>query len=303
MIYTVTFNPAIDYVVFLDELSPGEVNRTKRESLQFGGKGINVSVMLKRLGVDSVALGFVAGFTGDAVENYLKGEGVRCDFVRLPVGQTRINVKVKAKEETEINGQGPMIDARAIEQLYQKLDKMQAGDILVLAGSIPSSMPQNTYEQILARYADKGIRFVVDAAKDLLTRCLKYKPYLIKPNHIELAELFGRQTLSQYAIIDCAARLQEQGAQNVLVSMAGDGAVLLDENGCIHRIKAPQGKVINSVGAGDSMVAGFLAGAGSDYDTALLVGTACGSATAFSEGLAYGMQVENLIVELKAMGH
>ncbi len=298
MIYTVTFNPAIDYVVFLDGFLTGEVNRTRREAVQFGGKGVNVSVMLSRLGVESTALGFVAGFTGQALEQYLTQCGVRSDFIRLENGMTRINVKIKAGEETEINGQGPDIDDGALAALFEKLDHMQEGDTLVLAGSIPGTLPGDIYEQILSRYSEKGIQFVVDASKELLSNCVKYRPFLIKPNHLELGEIFSKVLTTDEEIVECARRLQEMGARNVLVSMAGDGAILVNETGAVRKIGVLKGKVVNSVGAGDSMLAGFIVGLDKGYEYALKLATACGGATAFSEGLGEKEQIDQFLEQL-----
>ena len=287
MVYTVTFNPALDYVVHTDKLDIGMTNRAISEQLYFGGKGINVSFVLRELGVENVALGFVAGFTGEALERELSNRGIDTDFVYLHDGFTRINVKIKSEFETEINGCGPNIDDESIQKLYAKLDALCDGDILVLAGSIPKSLPENMYEEILERLSDKKIKTVVDATGDLLKNVLKYKPFLIKPNNFELSELFGRELLTHEEIIECAAQLQREGAQNVLVSMAGDGAILLDAEGKTHFCPAAKGKVKNSVGAGDSMVAGFIAGCvNGDYEYALNLGTAAGGATAFSDGLA-----------------
>lgn len=297
MIYTVTFNPALDYVVRMDQLALGEVNRTVSEDVQLGGKGINVSWVLRELGHENVALGFVAGFTGKAIEDGLAAKGVATDFIHLPAGLTRINVKLKAGEETEINGKGPDISAEALEELYHKLDALGEGDVLVLAGSIPASMPSDVYESILARLEGKKVLCAVDATRDLLVNVLKYRPFVIKPNNHELGEIFGRTLTTDEEIRECAAKLQEQGARNVLVSMAGDGAMLLDENGGCHRLAAYKGKVKNSVGAGDSMVAGFLAGYldTGDYAQALRVGSAAGSATAFSDVLATRAEIEALL--------
>lgn len=288
MIYTVTFNPAVDYVVYVRDFESGAVNRTQEESIFFGGKGINVSTVLQRLGVDTVALGFLAGFTGAAIEQGLQQMGIRTDFIHLRQGLTRINVKIKASCETEINGQGPQISGEALEALFQKLEILRPGDMLVLAGSIPSSLPDTIYEQILRQLKDRQILPVVDATRDLLCQVLPYHPFLIKPNHIELGEIFGRVLKTEAEVRECALALQQKGARNVLVSMAAKGALLLDEKGGFHRIQAPPGKARNSVGAGDSMVAGFLAGylETGDYAHALRLGTAAGSATAFSEGLA-----------------
>lgn len=300
MIYTVTFNPAIDYVVELVSLNLGEVNRTTREYINFGGKGINVSRVLTNLGIDNVALGFVAGFTGEAIESGLNSVGVKTDFIKLPHGNTRINVKIKEVKESEINARGPQIPETAIEELFQKLDKLKKDDVLVLAGSIPTSLPADMYEKIMSRLVDKGVCFVVDATKDLLVKSLKYQPFLIKPNNHELGEIFGQVLKTDELIIYYAKELQKQGAKNVLISMAGDGAILVDEFGASHRIGTPKGKVVNSVGAGDSMVAGFCAGylEKGDYDYALKMGTAAGSASAFSEGLATKSEVMDLLKKI-----
>lgn len=299
MVYTVTFNPAIDYVVHTAEMRLGEVNRSSSEEMYFGGKGINVSIVLNELGTPSIALGFTAGFTGEAIENGIKAMGIKSDFVRLKTGNSRINVKIKAGEETELNGQGPHIDDEALEGLFVKLDKLSDGDTLVLAGSIPSSLPSDIYERIMQRLSDRKIRTVVDATNDLLLNVLKYKPFLIKPNNHELGEMFG-VTLSEDEEIERYARkLKDMGAINVLISMAGDGAMLIDENGKCHRCGVCKGKVRNSVGAGDSMVAGFLTGAqNGDYEYALKLGTAAGGATAFSDGLAVKTKIEELLAQL-----
>ena len=298
MIYTVTFNPAIDYVVRLDApLEVGEVNRAGGEDCVLGGKGINVSGVLAQLDCPSVALGFVAGETGAWLERGLEKQGLETDFVHLEQGMTRINVKIKAGQETELNGAGPDIPESAVRQLEEQLDALNENDILILAGSIPRSLPQDTYERLLARLQGKGVRAVVDATRDLLVNVLQYRPFLIKPNNHELGEIVGRELKTDAEIIAAARALQEKGACNVLVSMAGDGAILVDETGKVHRIGCPRGKVVNSVGAGDSMVAGFVAGwmqTGS-YDMALRLGTACGSATAFSLGLATREKIEELL--------
>ena len=301
MIYTVTFNPAIDYVVRLDApLEVGEVNRAQGEDCVLGGKGINVSGVLAQLDCPSVALGFVAGETGAWLERGLEKQGLETDFVHLEQGMTRINVKIKAGQETELNGAGPDIPESAVRQLEEQLDALNENDILILAGSIPRSLPQDTYERLLARLQGKGVRAVVDATRDLLVNVLQYRPFLIKPNNHELGEIVGRELKTDAEIIAAARALQEKGACNVLVSMAGDGAILVDETGKVHRIGCPRGKVVNSVGAGDSMVAGFVAGwmqTGS-YDMALRLGTACGSATAFSLGLATREKIEELLKQI-----
>ena len=300
MIYTVTFNPAIDYVVHFPRLQPGEINRNEAEEFQFGGKGINVSNVLRTLGFDTVALGFVAGFIGEGFEKGLSEMGLKNDLIHVKEGMTRINVKVKAAEETEINGIGPVITEADMEQLYEKLDRIGPEDLLVLSGSIPKCLPGDTYERIMARLDGRGIPIAVDATKDLLVNVLKYHPFLIKPNNHELGEIFGKVLKTDEEIADCARKLQEMGGRNILVSRAGDGALLLDENGRVHRIGCPKGKVLNSVGAGDSMVAGFLAGwlGKGDYDYALKLGTATGSATAFSIGLAEKPLIEQLLATL-----
>ena len=300
MVYTVTFNPAIDYVVHTGEMKLGSTNRSDREEMYFGGKGINVSIVLRELDIQSKALGFTAGFTGEAIENGLAEMGIDTDFVHLKNGNSRINVKIKSAEETELNGQGPDIDDEAVNKLFAKLDKLQDGDTLILAGSIPASLPSDIYEKILERLARKNIRTVVDATKDLLLNVLKYKPFLIKPNNHELGEMFGVVLKSDDEIVEYAKKLQVMGARNVLISMAGDGAILITETGEVHKIGVPKGTVVNSVGAGDSMVAGFTASYLKDHDymEALKRGTATGSATAFSEGLATSDKVEELYKQL-----
>ena len=296
MVYTVTFNPAIDYVVHTGEMKLGATNRSEREEMYFGGKGINVSIVLRELGIDSKALGFTAGFTGEAIEKGLADMGIDTDFVRLDSGNSRINVKIKSAEETELNGQGPDIDDKAISALFEKLDRLSDGDTLILAGSIPSTLPSDIYERILERISAKNIRVVVDATKDLLLNVLKYKPFLIKPNNHELGEMFGVTLESDEEIEKYARKLQDMGAVNVLISMAGDGAMLIDEFGKKHRCGVCRGSVKNSVGAGDSMVAGFTAGAiNGDYEYALKLGTAAGGATAFSDGLATKEKIAELL--------
>ena len=287
MIYTVTFNPAVDLVVSADHINTGAVNRLKSEEIYFGGKGINVSIVLNELGIKSRAFGFIAGFTGEAIENGLASQGIETGFVRLKNGFSRINVKIKSDEETELNGRGPDIPDDAVAELFERLEMIKDGDTLVLAGSIPPSLPSDIYEKILAHLEGRKIRTVVDATKDLLLNVLKYHPFLVKPNNHELGEMFGVKLETTEQIAEYAGKLRDMGARNVLVSMAGDGALLLDENGKIHTCGVCKGTVKNSVGAGDSMVAGFIAGSeNGDYEYALKLGTACGGATAFSEGLA-----------------
>lgn len=299
MVYTVTFNPAIDYVVQADDITVGSVNRTRGEKIYFGGKGINVSMVLAELGVKSKALGFVAGFTGEAIEKGIAESGVDADFVHLEKGFSRINVKIKSECETELNGQGPAIDDKALGELFAKLDDISGGDTIVLAGSIPGSMPADIYERILERLQGRKVKAVVDATKDLLLNVLKYKPYLIKPNNHELGEMFGVTLKTTDEIAEYAKKLKDMGAQNVLISMAGDGALLIDENGRTHICGVCRGTVKNSVGAGDSMVAGFIAGSsGGDYEYALKLGTAAGGATAFSDGLAEKKLIFELLKQL-----
>lgn len=284
MIYTLTFNPAVDYYVAVDNFTIGDVNRTTSESIRFGGKGINVSLVLKEFDIPSTALGFVGGFTGDALCGYLTQNGINCDFVKVE-GNTRINVKIN---DTDINAAGPDISENDLETLYQRLDKIDSDDFLVISGSVPKSLPSNTYEIILEKLRDKDINFIVDAEKGLLLSTLKYKPFLIKPNHHELGAIFGVGITDFETALFYADKLQKQGAQNVMISMGDLGAVLLDKDGKQHIISAPIGKAISAVGAGDSAVAGFVAGylKNGGYSTALKLAVAAGSATAFSDGLA-----------------
>lgn len=299
MIYTITFNPAVDYVVYTDELQVGKVNRSKSEEIYFGGKGINVSMVLNELGIRSKAMGFVAGFTGAAIEKGLTDAGIETDFVHLNKGFTRINVKIKSHAETELNGQGPEIPTEKLDELFDRLDGIKDGDGVILAGSIPSYLPSDIYERILERLKDRNIRAVVDATDDLLVNVLKYRPFLIKPNNFELGDIFGVTINTNEEIVKYAGKLQDMGAVNVLVSMAGDGAILLDEFGKTHVCGVCKGQVKNSVGAGDSMVAGFLAGcAKGDYEYALKLGTAAGGATAFSDGLAKKDDIFKLLRQL-----
>ncbi|WP_250675753.1 1-phosphofructokinase [Paraclostridium ghonii] len=301
MIYTVTLNPSIDYVIKLDELKTGEVNRTNVEYVYPGGKGINVSLILKELGYNNRALGFVSGFTGAYIKDTLKCKGLEEDFINLENGFTRINVKVKSSEETEINGQGPSIDDVALNKLYEKIDMLEENDILVLAGSIPKSLDSSLYENIMKRLENKNIKIVVDATKDLLMNVLKHKPFLIKPNNHELEELFNAKIKSIDEIIIYANKLKEMGARNVLVSRGKDGALLINENGEVFVSNVAKGELKNSVGAGDSMVAGFIAGylKTNSCEEALKLGAASGSATAFSNDLASKDYIYKLINEIK----
>lgn len=298
MIYTVTFNPSLDYIVRMDSFATGEINRVNYEQVLAGGKGINVSIVLKNLGQNNTALGFLAGFTGEEIKRQLHEFGVTNDFVQLNQGFSRINVKAKAENETEINGQGPDIDEAKREELFTKLDQLQADDTLVLAGSIPKTLPDDIYQQIIARLNGKGIRIIVDAEKKLLLNVLQYHPFLIKPNNHELGDMFGVTLTTDAEIIEYAKKLQAKGAQNVLISMAGDGAILLTTDGTAYKCPAPKGKLVNSVGAGDSMVAGFITGfneSAGDFKTAFHMGVATGSASAFSDNLATRPEVEALL--------
>lgn len=297
MIYTVTFNPSLDYILTVQDFMMGIVNRTSQEIIFPGGKGINVSMVLKNLGCESTALGFMAGFTGKEITRLLEKKGITTDFIHVKDGNSRINVKLRAQKETEINGQGPMIRSEDIRSLYAKLDQLKEGDTLVLAGSIPDTMPESIYMDIMEHLKDKKLYIVVDATKDLLMNVLPYHPFLIKPNNHELGELFHTVLTDKDEVIYYAKKLQDKGAGNVLVSMAGDGAVLVTENHEEFQSKAPKGHVVNSVGAGDSMVAGFLYGYGKtgSYEEAFRYGICTGSASAFSEELATKEEVETLL--------
>lgn len=299
MVYTVTFNPAIDYVIHIGKIIQGATNRSDEEEMYFGGKGINVSIVLKELGIQSKALGFVAGFTGEAIEKGLADMGINTDFVRLKKGNSRINVKIKSEEETEINAQGPDIDENAVEELFHKLESLKDGDSLILAGSIPSSLPADIYEHIIEKIQGKNVRVAVDAEKNLLMNVLKYSPFLVKPNKHELSEMFEVEIETDEDVEKYARKLQKMGAVNVLISMAGEGAMLIDEYGKKHRCGVCRGIVRNSVGAGDSMVAGFMAGTiNGDYEYALKLGTAAGGATAFSDGLATHDKIMELVKQI-----
>lgn len=301
MIYTVTFNPSLDYIVSMNGFELGKTNRTTEERMFPGGKGINVSIVLSHLGIENTALGFTAGFTGKQIEKEIQALGLRTDFIHIEQGFSRINVKLKDFDGTEINGMGPQISPASIELLYEKLDRLNSGDLLVLAGSIPKSLPDSIYSTIMERLAPKGVLFVVDATGDLLLHVLKFRPFLIKPNNHELGELFGVTLQTREEVVPYAKKLQEKGARNVLVSMAGQGAVFADETGAIHMLPAPKGTLVNAVGAGDSMVAGFLAGWSTkeDYGYAFRMGVSAGSASAFSEQLATREEIEHLFESLE----
>ncbi|MCI5900566.1 MAG: 1-phosphofructokinase [Lachnospiraceae bacterium] len=296
MIYTVTFNPSLDYIVGVNDFQLGMTNRTCSEQMFAGGKGINVSIVLKNLDIGSTALGFIAGFTGEEIRGRLEDMGICSDFIKLDQGLSRINVKLKSIDGTEINGAGPVIDRQALDRLFEKLDTLKEGDTLILAGSIPASMPDSIYSDIMKRLYGKGITFVVDATKDLLMNVLKYHPFLIKPNNHELGEIFGVKISERSEVAPYAKKLQEMGARNVLVSMAGKGAVLLADDGGIYEGPAPKGTLVNAVGAGDSMVAGFVAGwmEQKNYEHAFKMGVSTGSASAFSENLATRAEVDEV---------
>lgn len=301
MIYTVTFNPSLDYIIQVESFTTGQINKTHYENILPGGKGINVSIVLSNLGHESCALGFMAGFTGKEIENRMNNFGCGTDFIQVKEGLSRINVKMKSDNETEINGMGPKITEENINELYDKLDRLTESDILVISGSIPSTLPDDMYERIMKRLEDKNIKIVVDATKNLMMKVLKYKPFLIKPNNHELGELFNVTLKTQEEVIPYAQKLQELGARNVLISMAGEGAVFIDETGAVYKSPAPKGTVVNSVGAGDSMVAGFISGylnSGHSYYKAFLKGICAGSASAFSHDLCTKEEVENLLASL-----
>lgn len=299
MIYTVTLNPSIDYIVRLNSLKTGITNRTTSEEYYYGGKGINVSCVLAELELESTAFGFVAGFTGDAIEKGIRNDKIITDFIKLKKGISRINIKIKAGEETEINCQGPHIEDSELERLLAKVDRISDGDTIVIAGNVPNTMPDDVYERILQRIEGKKVRIVVDATKKLLLNSLKYKPFLIKPNRQELSEIFEYEINSEDDIEKYAKKLQEMGAQNVLISLGKDGAMLVDEYGNKHKAGVLKEKVINTVGSGDSMVAGFIAGyeKNHNYPYALKLGSVCGNATAFLSGLATKEKINELLAK------
>lgn len=297
MICTVTFNPSLDYIVRVDDMRLGAINRTTYEQVLPGGKGVNVSIVLGNLGHASRALGFVAGFTGDELVRLCAEAGVDCDFIRVERGMTRVNVKVKSAEETELNGMGPQMGEEDVEVLLARTDALGAGDTLVVSGSVPACLPHDMYERVMERVAPRGVRVVVDAERDLLTRALPLGPFLVKPNNHELGDIFGVELRTRDEVVPYARRLQEMGAANVLVSMAGEGGVLVAETGEVFQSPAAKGTVVNSVGAGDSSVAGFLAGLAEtgSYEAAFRMALATGSASAFSDHLATRAEVEALL--------
>lgn len=301
MIYTVTFNPSLDYIVSVDDFKLGLTNRTSSELILPGGKGTNVSTVLMNLGIANCALGFIAGFTGEEIIRELNGLGVQSEFIRIEDGNSRINMKLKSIDGTEINGSGPTISEEKIKQLMGKLKQLGEGDVLILAGSIPASMPNDIYQKIMEELKDQKVMIVVDATKDLLLNVLEYHPFLIKPNNHELGEIFDVELRSREEVVPYGRKLQEMGARNVLVSMAGEGAVLIAENAQIYQSPAPKGKLINGVGAGDSMVAGFMAGwiERQDYEHAFYMGVSAGSASAFSEYLATRKEIEAVYTSMK----
>ncbi len=300
MVYTVTFNPSLDYIVSVEDFKLGLTNRTSSELILPGGKGLNVSMVLGNLGIENTALGFVAGFTGEEIVRRIEQMGVTSDLIAIDDGISRINLKLKSIDGTEINGCGPEIGEKDIRKMMEKLDGLEKGDVLALAGSIPSSMPDDMYGKIMERLTGKGIMIIVDATRDLLVNVLKYHPFLVKPNNHELGEIFGKELRTRAEVIPYAKKMQEMGAVNVLVSMAGEGAVLVAENGMVYDAPAPKGKLVNGVGAGDSMVAGFIAGwmEKTDYGFAFAMGVAAGSASAFSERLATREEIETVYRQL-----
>lgn len=297
VIYTVTFNPSLDYIVSVKDFRPGMTNRTSSELMLAGGKGINVSIVLGNLGIKSTALGFIAGFTGDEIVRRLHNSGINSEFIKINDGISRINIKLKSIDGTEINGQGPHIDSSHIEQLMNRLRRLESGDILVLAGSIPAGISDNIYKDIMDMLKDKGVQIVVDATSRLLTNVLEYKPFFIKPNQHELGDIFNVTLNTQEEVIPYALELKKMGAVNVCVSMGGKGAILVADDGNVYKAKSPDGILKNSVGAGDSLVAGFLSGwiEKKDYEYAFRKGVATGSASAFSERLATNGEVNGLI--------
>lgn len=301
MIYTVTLNPSLDYFLSVEHFSIGKTNRSTEEVYRPGGKGINVSWVLHNLGLESTALGFLAGFTGQEIKRQMESTGITTDFIELPRGMSRLNVKIKQMDATEINASGPVLSEENLKQLRQKLAVLKKGDILILSGSLPGSVPTDIYKTLMEEVQGKEIPVIVDAIGDALLKTLPLHPFLIKPNHQELSELFCVELTTREQVVPYAKKLQEQGARNVLVSLGGAGAVLLDQNGMVHESDVPRGKLINAVGAGDSMVAGFLTGylEKQDMEHAFCMGVAAGSASAFSEGLADRETVEQLYRQVR----
>ena len=303
MIYTVTFNPSLDYIVSVKDFRPGMTNRTSSELMLAGGKGINVSIVLGNLGIKSTALGFIAGFTGDEIVRRLHNGGINSEFIKINDGISRINIKLKSIDGTEINGQGPHIDSSHIEQLMNRLRRLESGDVLVLAGSIPAGISDNIYKDIMDMLKDKGVQIVVDATSRLLTNVLEYNPFFIKPNQHELGDIFNVTLNTQEEVIPYALELKKMGAVNVCVSMGGKGAILVADDGNVYKAKAPDGILKNSVGAGDSLVAGFLSGwiEKKDYEYAFRKGVATGSASAFSENLATKREISEVLKRVEVI--
>lgn len=300
MIYTITFNPALDYISKVDNFEIGKINRTKEEKVLPGGKGLNVSTVLKNLGFQSTALGFIAGFTGKELKTEIEKYGIQTDFIEVKEGITRINVKISSDVETALNGNGPIITEEDIEKLLEQISRFNNEDIVILAGNIPKGIKNNIYEIICSKLEKNGVTFVVDSTKELLINVLKYKPFLIKPNKEELEETFKEKIETNEDIVKHAEKLQDMGARNVLISLGGDGAILITETKEVYYSKAPKGKVLNTVGSGDSMVAGFIAGyqKNRDYNEAFKMGIAAGSASAFSMNLATLPEVKSLLKEI-----
>lgn len=298
MVYTVTFNPAMDYVMQVNNMNEKDINRSEEEKMFYGGKGINVSAVLTQLDIENTATGFLAGFTGSELERMLEADNINTDFVHLKTGFTRINVKIKSEKELDINAHGPDISEQDIDELLNKLKGIKSGDYLVLAGSVPPSLSDDIYEKLLEHFTDKDINIVVDTTGNLLKNILKYKPFLIKPNHHELGQIFSVDINSTQDVIRYAKKLQEMGAKNVLVSRAKDGATLIDENGNVTSVTNAPGKIVSSVGCGDSMVAGFIAGyiESKNYEKALRLGAVCANATAFSSSIAKKKEIDNMLL-------
>ena len=300
MIYTITFNPALDYISQVDNFAIGKINRTKTEEILPGGKGLNVSTVLRNLGIESTALGFIAGFTGEELKRNIEQRGIKTDFIKVEKGITRINVKISSKEETALNGNGPYITEKDIEELLKKIDNIKSEDKVILAGNVPKCINNNIYEIICKKLENNKVTFIVDATKELLMNVLKYRPFLIKPNKEELEETFNEKIENKEDIVIHAKKLQDMGAQNVLISLGGEGAILVTTENKEYFLNAPKGKVLNTVGAGDSMVAGFIAGyeKNGDFEQAFKMGIATGSASAFSMNLATAEEVVNLLKEI-----
>lgn len=301
MIYTITFNPALDYIAQVENFEIGQINRTKTEKILPGGKGLNVSTVLKNLGLENTALGFIAGFTGKELKRKIEEYGIETDFIEVKNGITRINVKISSKEETALNGNGPEISEEELQQLLEKIERIQENDIVILAGNVPKCIKNDIYEIICNKLEKNGVTFIVDSTRELLINVLKYKPFLIKPNKDELQETFNVKINTNEQIVEYAKKLQEMGAQNVLISLGGEGAILVTKDNKQYYKKAPKGQVVNTVGAGDSMVAGFIVGylKSGDYEQALKMGIATGSASTFSINLATKEEVEILLKNIK----